>query len=304
MAEVTQELQAHQVQQRQIESVTSSLRNMSMQLETLEKNFAKEEKDVEKLKSMTFTNFLHTLLNDKPETIQKEELEAMAAKEKLDQLVALMEAEKANLNTLNSHLKDGGKLKASYDEILDEKTQVIKKSMPEIWSKILISYAEIDDIKMGLVEMEEAIDAGGKAILHVEKIKKSLSSAEGWGTYDMLGGGMLATMAKHSHMEEAQREMHAFQSSLKTFSRELQDVGDSINFSLDMDGFLSFADYFFDGLFVDWAVQNKIQNAKNQINGLEVRIKQIIERLRSQHRASKMLMITKEQELIKAIEAV
>ncbi len=88
MAEVTQELQAHQVQQRQIESVTSSLRNMSMQLETLEKNFAKEEKDVEKLKSMTFTNFLHTLLNDKPETIQKEELEAMAAKEKLDQLVA------------------------------------------------------------------------------------------------------------------------------------------------------------------------------------------------------------------------
>ena len=36
--------------------------------------------------------------------------------------------------------------------------------------------------------------------------------------------------------------------------------------NIDAGGFLSFADYFFDGFFVDWMVQDKINRAKEQVS--------------------------------------
>jgi len=55
---------------------------------------------------------------------------------------------------------------------------------------------------------------------------------------------------------------------------------------LGIDDFLGFADWFFDGLLVDWMVQSKINNAKDQINSLDEKIDSLINRLRMELKRS------------------
>ena len=93
----------------------------------------------------------------------------------------------------------------------------------------------------------------------------SLDSAESWGTWDMLGGGLFNTMAKHGHIDDAQR-------ALSRFRTELADVRDMELPQVQMGEFATFADYFFDGFFMDWMVQSKIQDAQEGVSEVHVRV--------------------------------
>ncbi len=47
------------------------------------------------------------------------------------------------------------------------------------------------------VEIQEAIDAADRALEDLERAKKSLGSAKGWGLFDMFAGGFISSMIKH-----------------------------------------------------------------------------------------------------------
>ena len=66
---------------------------------------------------------------------------------------------------------------------------------------------------------------------------------------------------------------------LPTFSRELNDVNMACNLNINTGDFLSFADYFFDGFVVDWMVQDRINNAKRQVEEAIRRTESIIGQL-------------------------
>ena len=115
-------------------------------------------------------------------------------------------------------------------------------------------------------EIMEAIQAGEKALQSLYKAKDKLKSASGWGMFDMLGGGFLSDMMKHSKMNDASRCMEDAKRHLKKFQKELKDVNLSLNLKMDVGGFLSFADFFFDGFVADYLVQSKIANAREQVD--------------------------------------
>ena len=48
---------------------------------------------------------------------------------------------------------------------------------------------------------------------------------------------------------------------------------------VNVDGFLRFADYFFDGIFVDFAVMDHISNSAEQVQAVHARISDVLERL-------------------------
>ena len=53
---------------------------------------------------------------------------------------------------------------------------------------------------------------------------------------------------------------------------------------VNVDGFLRFADYFFDGLFADWTVLDKIGQSQDQVQSTKHQIENVLTRLRSMHR--------------------
>ena len=66
---------------------------------------------------------------------------------------------------------------------------------------------------------------------------------------------------------------------LRSFSRELNDLNMACNLNINTGDFLSFADYFFDGFVVDWVVQDRINNAKRQVEEAIRRTESIVNQL-------------------------
>lgn len=50
---------------------------------------------------------------------------------------------------------------------------------------------------------------------------------------------------------------------------------------VSIDGFMRFADYFFDGLFADWAVLDKIEESQNEVRNTIRKIEKVLEKLSS-----------------------
>ncbi len=128
-------------------------------------------------------------------------------------------------------------------------------------------------------EIREAIAAADDALFHLGNAQQYLRSARNWGIYDILGGGFISTMIKHSKMDRAGSEMEAARDAVCRFSRELQDVAGSARFELDTDDFLTFADYFFDGFLADFMVQSRIGRAREQTDIAIRRISSLREQL-------------------------
>lgn len=120
-----------------------------------------------------------------------------------------------------------------------------------------------DDFKR---EVIEAIEAADVALRCLNNAKCSLTSARNWGVYDMFGGGMFSTFIKRDKMTESQKHMDSAKYALRKLEKELKDVDSITDLNFDTDGFIYFADYFFDSFLVDWIVQGQINEARQKID--------------------------------------
>ena len=114
-------------------------------------------------------------------------------------------------------------------------------------------------------ELKEALDAGKTALHTTEEVMDCLDSAEGWSTWDVMGGGLGVDLAKYDRLDEAQEQVERLQVELRRFKTELTDVEINADLQVTVDGFMRFADYFFDNLFTDWAVLDHISQAQEQV---------------------------------------
>ena len=129
-------------------------------------------------------------------------------------------------------------------------------------------------------EMREAIQAGENALYSLQAAREELQKAGNWGIVDLLGGGFFTSLIKHSKMDNASRLMENAKYDLKRFQKELRDVTVNTNLSIDCSDFLTFADFFWDGIIADWLVQSKINDAKSQVDEAIAQVEQILRSLK------------------------
>ena len=125
-------------------------------------------------------------------------------------------------------------------------------------------------------ELHEARAAGIRALNSLRRAQKHLDSARGWGIYDILGGGMISSLIKHSKLGDAQRCIEQAQANLDEFRQELMDVDLPW---VQADNFLSFADCFFDNFLADFMVQQRINEARRQLEEVCLRVEDALRRL-------------------------
>ena len=130
-------------------------------------------------------------------------------------------------------------------------------------------------------EVNEAIQAGNRALRSLQQARDSLNSAGNWGIVDLLGGGLISTFAKHSKMNDAERQIEQARSDLRQFRKELTDVDAFADIHIETGDFLAFADYFFDGFIADWMMQSRINDAKKQVDDAIQKVETVLKRLRA-----------------------
>ncbi len=132
-------------------------------------------------------------------------------------------------------------------------------------------------------EIKQAIEAGEAALSSLYAAQDRLNSAKIWGALDMFGGGMVTSMVKRSKVNNASQYLEDAKRNLELFQKELQDVEVPMDLKIEIGGFLSFADFFFDGFVADYLVQRKISEAREQISDAIFRVNRLLEELKLQY---------------------
>ena len=128
-------------------------------------------------------------------------------------------------------------------------------------------------------ERQEAIEAGQDALNALHQAEDYLKSARNWGILDILGGGLVINILKHSKMEKAKVYMERAKWSLERFGKELNDVAGYVDLDFNTTDFLNFADYFFDGFLADLAMQSRINKARDRVDEAIWKVEDILRRL-------------------------
>ena len=130
-------------------------------------------------------------------------------------------------------------------------------------------------------EIDEALYAAEDAIAHLRGAREALDSARNWGFVDIMGGGLVSTVVKHSKMRGAKGELYEAKEAVERFGKELLDVPGIQDMDIEVDDFLSFADIVFDGLLADWMVQSRIDESRDNVDAAIREIQLIKRQLRA-----------------------
>ena len=244
------------------------------------KQLNKEEKDVMKLENAGVSSMFLSLMGKKEDRLDKEREEYITAKMKYEECVESIRELEAQVDYANIELKKYKNANEDYLKAIKDKRKLLLKEDTIESRHLKEGLEKINEVKLDIKEIKEAIEAGEKTNRSLQTMKEHLNTAKGWGMWDMVGGGLISNIAKHSAIEKANQIAHSTQSNLKLFQKELSDVNNFTEISVDISGFATFADFFFDGFFVDWFVQSKINNSISNVENTYEKIGEIINTLK------------------------
>lgn len=277
------ELQNQVLKQKHIKAQFADLQEQSVSLRKKVEELAEERQteleDVEKLERHSLSSFFYKITGKKAEKLDKERKEAYAAAVKYDAAVRELESVERYMKKCEMELAELTGCETRYNDCLKEKERFLKLEGGDTAKHILKLEQKIAYTKHQEKEIKEAIRAGKKALETAEKIVASLDSAKGWSTWDLLGGGMLADMGKYKELDQMQEFVETLQEELHELKSELADVTVQSDIQVKIDGFLRFADYFFDGIFTDLAVREQIQLSLEQAQKTAGQLQTVLARL-------------------------
>ena len=140
---------------------------------------------------------------------------------------------------------------------------------------------ENSNLQSMLRETDQAITAAQEAHSLAQQALSTLRSAKGWGVYDLLGGGLISGLVKHSRMDQAEQEIARLRRALERLNCELHDVRVTCSASVELSALWTITDLACDNFFSDWAALSRISDAKNQVEHTDARILDILRQLRS-----------------------
>jgi len=229
----------------------------------------KEHRDVERMERVSLSSVWASLRGTKEEDLRREKAEEQAALLKMQEAERQLAEIQAEIEERHRRLRETEGCEAHYEAVLREKEREYRAKDPALAEKL----AELERRRLEVTsrrqELLEAYAAGREALSRIQSALNSLDSAAGWSTWDVFGGGLISDVMKYSHMDDAQRLMESAQGALRRYQAELADVAVTARFDLQPGGFTRTMDIFFDNIFSDWAVRDRIGQSLNQLAYIE-----------------------------------
>jgi len=249
--------------EQRIQSLESEQAELERQVKNLQARLARKQQDVARLERLSLTNLFFTLTGKKESRVQAEQQELLSAALRLREAEQRLKDVTADLAPLRQEANALRGAREEYQRLLAEKEAAITAAGGAAAERLFQLDEQERQIQWQIQQIREALQAAMHADAALAKVEGCLDSARALGTWDLLGGGLIATAMKHSEMDDAERAAADAQHALNRLSRELQDVAGTtpVVGDVSVGGFLRFADYFFDGLITDWMVQSRINNS-------------------------------------------
>lgn len=298
LAELKEKGRKKEKWKKRCQQLKAELSTLERAREDASRRLAAEEEDVKRLTGLSLSNFLYTLLGKKTEKLDQEQREVIEAKLKYDEANLSVQHTQQQIAAAEKQLKEVRFWKLDYDQVFEAKERQLLQDNPEL--QTLAEDQAILTIQDK--ELDEALRAGRAVAYDLDNAIEKLRSAKNWGTYDMLGGGMISTHIKHGRLDEAMDYLYRAQNSLRHFEKELRDVGEQLPTHIEIGSFLKFSDYFFDGFVMDWIVQGKINDMLQQVEHKKTEIQRILADLSTIKRKVEAELGMKRHKYVQSVE--
>jgi len=285
LAMTIQQRRQKQKLEQDLQAVDAGLQAESARLASLQDKLNKEKVDVEKLESTSLTALFYSVLGSRDQQLEKERQELLSVQllyQKSSRQVEFLERDR---EYLIKQLAELAGVEAQYTSLLAEKELVLRQSNPAAAHELLALSEQTGNLNAEIKEIGEAILAGKQLSGSLDQVIDSLESAKNWGTWDLLGGDLVATLVKHSRIDDARDGIEEVQAGMTRLTRELADIQDQVDLGIDITGFESFADFFLDGLIIDWIVQSKIVDSMERTQEASDSLSLVVKKLEDLHTA-------------------
>lgn len=132
-----------------------------------------------------------------------------------------------------------------------------------------------------IIQVNQALSLTNQLITTLDDAERQLSSARNWGFLDVLGGGLITDLIKHSKLNNAKSSMEHVNYLMQELRRVLGGISLPGDYSMNVGGIATFADFFFDSGIVDVYMTAKIMSSLSEVRNLKKRCYELRERLSS-----------------------
>lgn len=251
----------------------------------MHRQLTKEQQDVIKLGKFSFANKLKEWTGKWDEQMEREINEVAEVELKYNEAAKTVTDLEAELKQLQEQTKnpDFQYVDEDWEDFLREKESWIRQNDSVATATLQKLADDRIRIRSLMREIDEAIEAGDKAVRALDAALDKLGNAEGLSMWDtFLGGGLLVSALKYSEMNSSDDLVHRAQRALRHYETELMDVQNvaSESFQVNHNDFFTFTDIFFDNIFSDWMVHSRITDAKGKLNVVLRDVRRVQDRLK------------------------
>lgn len=286
-----------------LQACREELQEAERQAQSLKAQLEDNEHDWKQLHGLSFAHLIASVSGKQDERERDVQKQVTLAKLQYDTAAETARELQKEVSSLADSVQAMGDVEAAYERLLAKKEDLMEQADTPIAKQLLELIQREVDMNAEIKETDEAVRAAELALESLTDCDGEIRKAKNWGTWDMFGGGVIATAIKREHMEDAQALITNAQHYLRRLQRELRDLHWQADIQVDTGGFLKFADYFFDGLFVDWAVQNQLSRAENQIVTCHAKVDTLFRRLQNRRHELERRLDGLKQERTQLIEA-
>ena len=299
--EKLKELHRQKLQKKRLEAMKAELTKQedevakkAAELDVIKK---KEQLDVDKLEGKTIKAFFFNLAGTKEEKLSKERQEAYVAAMKYEAAQRDLQGIMHDIRVCEEELEKLAGCETEYEHLLEQKKNSIKQEASRRANEVIVLEKELENLSHEIVELEEALDVGYRAFDLVDNIVKELQEAHDLADWDTFMDSFLIDMQKQEHIHNAQDLIQDLRTELRRFKTELADVNINGDIEIEMDEFSEFADWFFDNIFTDWDIKEKIENSQEQAEDTRGQITAMINLLKDMRDERMKRRIEAEEEL-------
>lgn len=218
----------------------------SLEMKVKEKKIAldKENYDVEKLEGISLEGFFHLIKGTLIDKLDKEEKEAMIAKNQYDNACNELNYCLQEIMLCQKRIQDKYVLEREYEAIIEAHEQQLL-SMNSLEAKQVNKIIEQVYYKKEVIrELEEAVDAGHVLLNCFMKINECLNSFEDTSQIKIMKNGLITSEEYHEAVNCVNEQVIMIQPSIQKYHLEVLDVVGVCDIKLSIDGLLDFSDDF------------------------------------------------------------
>ena len=262
-------LQAQLTYKKRLEAMLKELKQqqepLSHKVRELELKMLSERRDVETLEGRSLSAFFYALAGKKDEKLSEERKEYYAARVKYESARRELDAIEMDIANTEEDLADLADCEARYAQAIENKRVAIEEADNAHSWGFMEKEQALNTLKYREKDLEEAIAAGTNVLRIASDVMNSLRNVENLGYLDRLGHNPLTDMAKHESLDEAQKNVEALQIELQKFNKELSDIPSRESLQGSIDRMLKFSDDFFENLFMDASMPDRLRQSYAQV---------------------------------------